>query len=108
MHFGFESALPKEIAQLKKLKILFASNNQFATLPEVLGNCPNLQIIGFKSNQISRVPGDSLPLKLRWLILTGNQIKVLSDTLGERKLLQKLALAGNQLTSLLFKAYTIK
>ncbi|MEH6446384.1 MAG: leucine-rich repeat-containing protein kinase family protein [Oceanospirillaceae bacterium] len=94
------SSLPKEIAQLKKLKILFASNNQFTTLPEALGACTNLQMIGFKSNQINYVPADSLPLKLRWLILTGNQIEVLPDTLGERKLLQKLTLAGNQLTSL--------
>jgi hypothetical protein len=94
------SSLPKEIAQLKKLKILFASNNQFTTLPEALGKCPNLQMVGFKSNQIIHVPADSLPVKLRWLILTGNRIEALPNTLGERKLLQKLSLAGNQLTSL--------
>ncbi len=94
------SSLPDEIAQLKKLKILFASNNQFTTLPKALGQCPNLEMIGFKSNQINQVPAESLPLKLRWLILTANRIEVLPDTLGQRPRLQKLALAGNQLSSL--------
>ncbi|MFT7683021.1 MAG: hypothetical protein ACI935_002507 [Moritella dasanensis] len=94
------TTLPAEIAQLTKLKILFASNNQFVTLPEVLGQCPNLEMVGFKSNQINQVPAASLPIKLRWLILTDNRLEVLPDSLGERPRLQKLALAGNCLTAL--------
>ena len=94
------TTLPAEIAQLTKLKILFASNNQFVTLPEVLGQCPNLEMVGFKSNQINQVPENSLPVKLRWLILTDNRLEVLPDSLGERPRLQKLALAGNCLTEL--------
>ena len=94
------TTLPAEIAQLTKLKILFASNNQFVTLPEVLGQCPNLEMVGFKSNQINQVPAASLPVKLRWLILTDNRLEVLPDSLGERPRLQKLALAGNCLTEL--------
>ncbi|MEW6999209.1 protein kinase [Colwelliaceae bacterium BS250] len=94
------SSLPKELRQLKRLKIIFASNNLFETLPEVLGECENLEMVGFKSNQISVVPENSLPLKLRWLILTDNRIERLPDSLGQRPRLQKLALAGNQLTHL--------
>jgi hypothetical protein len=94
------TSLPAEIVQLTKLKILFASNNQFVTLPEVLGRCPNLEMISFKSNQINQVPENSLPIKLRWLILTDNRIEVLPNSLGERPRLQKLALAGNCLTEL--------
>ncbi|MFT5808142.1 MAG: hypothetical protein ACI9LG_002443 [Moritella dasanensis] len=94
------TTLPVEIAQLTKLKILFASNNLFVTLPEVLGQCPNLEMVGFKSNQINQVPATSLPIKLRWLILTDNRLEVLPDSLGERPRLQKLALAGNCLTAL--------
>ena len=93
-------SLPDEIASLHKLKILFASNNHFTVLPEVLGQLPNLEMIGFKSNQIEQVPHNSLPPKLRWLILTDNKITSLPDSLGERPRLQKLALAGNRLTSL--------
>ena len=92
--------IPKEIKRLKKLKIIFASNNDFETLPESLGECENLEMVGFKSNKIKYVPAKSLPIKLRWLILTDNNISILPDALGERPRLQKLALAGNQLAQL--------
>lgn len=94
------TSLPKELAKLTKLKIIFASNNNFETLPEVLGQCDNLEMVGFKSNRINQVPANSLPEKLRWLILTDNRIELLPDSLGDRPRLQKLALAGNMLTEL--------
>ncbi|KGJ97537.1 leucine-rich repeat-containing protein kinase family protein [Colwellia psychrerythraea] len=94
------SSLPEELAQLSKLKIIFASQNNFAQLPEVLGKMPKLEMVGFKSNQIKKVAEQSLPIRLRWLILTDNQIETLPDSLGERPRLQKLALAGNQLSEL--------
>jgi len=94
------STLPPEITQLTQLKILFASQNCFTALPSVLGLCPKLEMVGFKSNQITEVPAESLPLALRWLILTDNKITALPEVLGERPRLQKLALAGNQLTHL--------
>ncbi|MCJ8295730.1 MAG: leucine-rich repeat-containing serine/threonine-protein kinase [Colwellia sp.] len=94
------SSLPDELVQLTKLKIIFASQNKFEHLPEVLGKLPNLEMVGFKSNQIKQVAENSLPVQLRWLILTDNQITTLPDSLGERPRLQKLALAGNQLTKL--------
>ena len=93
-------SLPKEIRQLHQLKIIFASSNHFEALPEVLGQCANLEMVGFKSNHITLVPENSLPAKLRWLILTDNKIETLPDSLGERPRLQKLALAGNRLTAL--------
>lgn len=94
------TSLPKELAQLTKLKIIFASDNPFTSLPEVLGQCENLEMIGFKANKIKTVPENALPKNLRWLILTDNCIEVLPDTLGECSQLQKLMLAGNQLTEL--------
>ena len=93
-------ALPDEIKQLKKLKIFFASNNCFEILPESLGQCESLEMVGFKANKIKHVPAESLPAKLRWLILTDNKITSLPDTLGERPRMQKLVLAGNQLSQL--------
>jgi len=94
------STLPDDLVQLQKLKIIFASHNRFEKLPEVLGKCESLEMVGFKSNQIHEVPDCALPKKLRWLILTDNQIKKLPESLGERPRLQKLALAGNRLTKL--------
>jgi hypothetical protein len=94
------SALPDEIVALKKLRILFASNNLFTHLPEILGQFEHLEMIGFKANQIKEVSARSLPRKLRWLILTENRLSSLPESIGHCSLLQKLALAGNQLHDL--------
>ena len=94
------SALPDELAGLRKLRIVFASGNQFTHLPEVLGRCEQLEMVGFKANQISRVSASALPARLRWLILTDNQIDALPAEIGRCHRLQKLALAGNRLSAL--------
>ena len=91
------SDLPEELSQLANLRIIFASNNLFTHLPDVLGLLPKLEMVGFKSNQIKTVSEQSLPAQLRWLILTDNAIEVLPHSLGERPRLQKLALAGNKI-----------
>ncbi|MEY4427614.1 MAG: hypothetical protein RLZZ182_303, partial [Pseudomonadota bacterium] len=84
--------LPDWLPELPHLQVLFCSDNRFTRLPEVVGACPQLTMVGFKSNQIRDVPAQSLPMRLRWLILTGNQIEHLPDTLGQRPALEKLAL----------------
>ena len=93
-------ALPHDLSRLHRLKVLFCSDNPFETLPEVLGDCAQLEMVGFKSNRLREVPAAALPEKLRWLILTDNQIEALPDALGERPRLQKLMLAGNRLSQL--------
>lgn len=94
------SSLPDELAGFSKLRIIFCSENRFTVLPEVLGRCPALTMVGFKANQISTVPAASLPVGLRWLILTDNAIEQLPDELGQCAALQKLMLAGNRLREL--------
>lgn len=94
------SRLPDELAEFKKLRILFCSENRFTELPEVLGRCPALTMVGFKANRIATVSAASLPAGLRWLILTDNVIERLPDELGQCAALQKLMLAGNRLTAL--------
>ncbi|MCC6075080.1 leucine-rich repeat-containing protein kinase family protein [Pseudomonas sp. GCM10022188] len=93
-------ALPADLSRLHKLRILFCSDNDFTVLPEMLGECPQLEMIGFKSCRIRQLPASALPPRLRWLILTGNQLDSLPDELGGCAGLQKLALAGNQLRAL--------
>lgn len=93
-------ALPEDLGRLKKLRILFCSNNQFTELPPVLAQCPQLSMVGFKSNRIESVPGEALPKALRWLILTDNRLRSLPAELGGCGLLQKLMLSGNCLTKL--------
>lgn len=49
---------------------------------------------------MKRIHPDALQPQLRWLILTGNNITELPETLGRCENLQKLMLSGNELTSL--------
>ena len=76
--------LPHQLSRLYKLQVLFASDNEFEVLPEVLGDCPALQMVGFKANRIADVPAASLPRALRWLTLTDNAIGHLPAELGQR------------------------
>ncbi|MFM5432558.1 leucine-rich repeat-containing protein kinase family protein [Aeromonas veronii] len=94
------SALPDELAGFGKLRIIFCSENRFTELPEVLGRCPALTMVGFKANRITTVSARALPAGLRWLILTDNAIERLPDELGQCDALQKLMLAGNRLREL--------
>lgn len=94
------ASLPADLPRLRKLRILFCSDNPFTTLPEVLGDCPQLEMVGFKANRIRHLPAAALPPRLRWLILTDNRLERLPAELGDCSRLQKLMLAGNQLQSL--------
>jgi len=53
-------SLPDDLPRLHRLRVIFCSDNRFTALPEVLGRCGGLTMIGFKANAIERV-GD------RWL-----------------------------------------
>jgi Protein tyrosine and serine/threonine kinase/Leucine rich repeat len=93
-------SLPADLGRLTKLKVIFLSNNDFEEVPEVLADCPNLSMVGFKSNKIRVLDENVLPLGVRWLILTDNQLEQLPKSIGKLQKLQKLMLAGNQLRSL--------
>jgi hypothetical protein len=94
------SALPVDLPRLHKLRVIFCSNNRFTELPEELGQCKQLSMVGFKANLISYVSPQALPPLLRWLILTDNALTQLPAEMGQCQQMQKLMLAGNQLRSL--------
>ena len=94
------TVLPDDLPGLHKLRVIFCSDNQFSEVPEVLGKCTALEMVGFKANQIRRLSAAALPPKLRWLILTDNCLSELPAELGDCRNLQKLMLAGNQLQQL--------
>ncbi len=93
-------ALPDDLDRLHALRTLFCSNARFTELPAVLGRCARLDLVGFKANAIAHVPAEALSPNLRWLILTGNRVDALPDSLGHCTKLRKLALAGNRLSAL--------
>jgi hypothetical protein len=92
--------LPPDLTRLYKLRILFCSDNRFTHVPEVLGQCADLEMIGFKANQIAHLSAKALPPKLRWLILTDNRLQQLPAEIGACTNLQKLMLSGNRLREL--------
>lgn len=92
--------LPQDLTRLHKLRIIFCSDNRFTHVPEVLGQCTNLEMIGFKANQIAHLSAKALPPKLRWLILTDNRLQQLPAEMGACTNLQKLMLSGNRLQEL--------
>ena len=94
------SSLPDDLPRLHKLRVIFCSDNRFTEVPEVLGQCPNLDMVGFKANQIRHLSAAALPEKLRWLILTDNQLSELPVQIGRCTRLQKLMLSGNRLQHL--------
>ena len=94
------SDLPDDLPRLHKLRVFFCSDNLFTHVPEVLGRCPQLEMIGFKANRVETLSATALPPKLRWLILTDNRLCELPPELGSCDRLQKLMLAGNQLQQL--------
>ncbi len=94
------TSLPDDLPQLRKLRVIFCSDNKFTELPAVLGRCHELSMVGFKANRISHFTAAALPPKLRWLILTDNRLKEVPAELGACPALQKLMLAGNQLQQL--------
>jgi len=94
------TTLPDDLPRLHKLRVIFCSNNPFTELPAVLGQCPQLDMVGFKSCRIESVPAEALPERLRWLILTDNAVTELPPEIGRCSRLQKLMLAGNRLTAL--------
>lgn len=94
------STLPDDLPRLHRLRVVFCSDNRFTELPEVLGACPQLSMVGFKANRIRKVSAAALPPRLRWLILTDNEVDALPPEIGRCGELQKLMLAGNRLQSL--------
>ena len=91
-------ALPGDIgAILPNLSILFCPENRFDELPAVIGSCPSLQMVSFKSNQMKRIHPGALQPQLRWLILTDNRLTEIPVEISRCCILQKLMLSGNQI-----------
>lgn len=94
------SSLPDEFSCFTSLKVLFLSSCNFTVFPAVLSQCPALEMVAFRGNGMRSVPEDALPPRLRWLILTGNEIETLPRSIGKCGRLQKCMLSGNRLTGL--------
>ena len=95
------TSLPESLPKyLPNLSILFCMKNKFSQVPEVIGKCPKLQMVSFKSNEITSIHPEALQPQLRWLILTDNKITSIPSTIGRCTKLQKFMMSGNCLSSI--------
>lgn len=92
--------LPDDFGRLTRLRVLFCSGNRFTRLPPALGDCAALTQVGFRATGLREIPAEALPVGLRWLTVTDNQLDRVPASLGERPALQKLMLSGNRLRHL--------
>ena len=91
------SFLPDDFDRFKKLKRLFLSNNQFNHVPQILSKLPNLSMFGIRNNHIKIFKENTLPLSIKWLILTDNNLESLPNSIGDLSLLQKFMISGKYL-----------
>jgi len=67
-------ALPSQIGNLKKLKVLKANNNLMTGVPAEIGQLSNLQTLDLSNNQLTGLPNELGNLKnLKTLNLAGNK-----------------------------------
>ncbi|KAL2130045.1 hypothetical protein VTI74DRAFT_6956 [Chaetomium olivicolor] len=92
------SSLPSNLASaLPKLKTALLDDCNFKVFPKELASCPKLEKVAFRGNGMQEVPEDALPLTLRCLILTNNDLTYLPRSIGLCGQLHQLVVTGNQL-----------
>lgn len=71
---SLSGALPSQIGNLKNLKILNASNNNFTGIPAEVGQLSQLEILDFSNNNLTGLPNELGNLKnLKTFNISGNQ-----------------------------------
>lgn len=82
----------------KHVKNLLLGNQALDTLPDEIGNFPNLTYLELSSNSLKKLPDSIGKLKqLRWIDLRFNKIQELPPTFCSLKNLESINLAENQL-----------
>lgn len=95
------TTLPSSLEALSpSLEILFLSENNFSSIPEVVGKMSRLRMISLRGNCLTELSSTNLPTSLVWLILTNNNISAIDPNVSKLKGLRKLMLSHNKLTEI--------
>jgi len=93
--------LPSSLKELKRLRILILSGNNFRNIPGIVAELDSLHMLSFDKNDITEVPEFVCRIKgLQALVVSGNKITRLPSFIGESKQLVFLSLDDNQLDEL--------
>ena len=91
-----QQSLPPCIAQLSRLRVLFFLGNAFTEVPPVIASLSALETLSFKKNRLRQLGEDTLPVSLRALIVTNNELQWLPRSLGKLSELRKLMASRNR------------
>jgi len=95
------SALPFELTELKKLRVLDVGDNEISEVPSWIGDLQNLERLDLRNNEFSDLPASLYTLKkLKYLQMWGNDLSTLSDDISKLTSLEELYLERNRLKSL--------
>jgi len=97
MSSGTMTELPESVSRFKNLRVAFFSHHDFTRIPEVLGQCENLEFIGMRGCKIAEIHDESLAPSLQGVTLTDNLITEIPKSIGKLKQLRKFMVAGNHL-----------
>lgn len=90
-------AVVPEVSLLRNLRDFYGTANFFTKFPEVLLQCPNLELISLTRNHIESVPPQISVLRnLSILNVEYNNVSVLPSTLSKLTNLKMLAVSGNR------------
>jgi hypothetical protein len=93
--------LPYEFTLLSKLRYLRLSENSLRTLPTLLFEMPELDVIDFDANGIKEIPHIPKRNRVRELYLAQNRIYEIPSSIGELQKLEVLWLWKNDLSGTL-------
>ncbi|HYT57310.1 MAG TPA: leucine-rich repeat domain-containing protein [Verrucomicrobiae bacterium] len=90
--------LPREMANLTRLKYLYLDNNKFSDFPKVIIRLEQLRMLHLANNRIREIPTDIYKLNnLRGLYLTNNQLTAFPRSIQKLASLNEIDVSGNRL-----------
>jgi hypothetical protein len=91
--------LPREMANLTRLKYLYLDNNKFSDFPKIIIRLEQLRMLHLANNRIREIPSDIYRLNnLRGLYVTKNQLTAFPRSIQKLISLNEIDVSGNRLS----------
>jgi len=96
--YNLEEALKQDPLKVYKLNL---KKQKLTTLPEVILQFKNLQVLNLKNNKLETFPKNIIAFKyLQELIITANKIEIVTKELGQLTYLKRFVAGSNKIVSI--------